>query len=641
MSGSDAMKYPNMLSPWRVGNVVLRNRLFSAPMGLHCLQGSELHPTKAIIQHYAEKARGGAAVVTCCGTRAYSTPPNHNSICYDLFSGDNQHYLSQLADAIHFYGAKASMEITVSPKDMSCQASAGNRVMGPGNQISKEITPEAMDEAIDNLRLQVRILKKLGFDMIMLHMAYNMGLLGSFLSLKQNRRTDEYGGSIENRVRFLNRCCDAVHEEAGRDFLIELRMSGELPEEDGFTTQDACRMAKAIEGHVDLMQVHAPTEWQAHPMSFEPHHPNLWMAEAIKKSGAKIPVVTIGGYQDPDEIEALLAAGKADAVSMARGWLADPYLGKKAQEQRAEDVVPCILCMRCHDSACIEGTTLVCSVNPRLGIEQNLLPEKPVTELKKVAVVGGGPAGMMAALTLSHRGHQVTLFEASGRLGGQLNFADYAPFKSALAKYKAWLIDQVRKHPIEIRFHTSPTSALLCQEGYQAVIAAVGASPISLPIPGAETAVSAPRVFGGDSLPGSRVTIVGGGQVGCEAALYLAQLGKTVTVLEMQKEILADASPSYRSRLRRNMDAMGQRLRVITGGRCISMGKDTIYRTFEGSESVISGDSVVLAAGMRPQTDTALSLFDPGYAFYMVGDCQKTGNVQKAVRTAYAAAMEI
>ena len=631
--------YEHILTPLRIGNVVLRNRLFSAPMGLHCLQGGEPYPTPAIIAHYAQKARGGAAVVTCSGTRAYSTPSDGSHISYDLYSGEGQHYLSQMADAIHFYGAKASMEIAVQPRDGAYQASAGNRVMGPGNMISKEITEEAMQEAIENLQLQVTTLKRLGFDMILLHIAYNMGLLGSFISTRLNRRTDEYGGPIENRVRFLNRCCDAVHEAAGKDFLVELRMSGELPPEEGFTIEDACRMAKAIEGHVDLLQVHAPTEWQAHPMSFEKHLPNLWMAEEIKKSGAKIPVVTIGGYQDLDEIEEVLRSGKADAVSMARGWLADPNLGRKAQAGQGKEVVPCVKCMRCHDSACIEGTTFVCTVNPLMGVEHNLL-EKPgaAAERKSVAVVGGGPAGMAAALELERRGHRVMLFEQSDRLGGQLNFADYADFKSALAKYKAYLIRQVEGSNIAVRLNTPATKQILLAGGFDAVFAAVGAEPVRLP--GMEAAVPAPEVFREtDDLRG-RVVIIGGGQVGCEAALFLSRRGHKVTVLEMQEKILTDASPSYRNRLIRNMNGEAD-LTVITGARCTSAGEMTAYTCSDGTDGVIPADSVVLAAGMRPNLDAALALWDASYEFKLIGDCMQAGNVQKAVRSAFSAAQAI
>ncbi len=631
--------YEHILTPLRIGNVVLRNRLFSAPMGLHCLQGGEPYPTPAIIAHYAQKARGGAAVVTCSGTRAYSTPSDGSHISYDLYSGEGQHYLSQMADAIHFYGAKASMEIAVQPRDGAYQASAGNRVMGPGNMISKEITEEAMQEAIENLQLQVTTLKRLGFDMILLHIAYNMGLLGSFISTRLNRRTDEYGGPIENRVRFLNRCCDAVHEAAGKDFLVELRMSGELPPEEGFTIEDACRMAKAIEGHVDLLQVHAPTEWQAHPMSFEKHLPNLWMAEEIKKSGAKIPVVTIGGYQDLDEIEEVLRSGKADAVSMARGWLADPNLGRKAQAGQGKEVVPCVKCMRCHDSACIEGTNFVCTVNPLMGVEHNLL-EKPgaAAERKSVAVVGGGPAGMAAALELERRGHRVMLFEQSDRLGGQLNFADYADFKSALAKYKAYLIRQVEGSNIAVRLNTPATKQILLAGGFDAVFAAVGAEPVRLP--GMEAAVPAPEVFREtDDLRG-RVVIIGGGQVGCEAALFLSRRGHKVTVLEMQEKILADALPSYRNRLTRNMNGEAD-LTVITGARCTSAGEMTAYTCSDGTDGVIPADSVVLAAGMRPNLDAALALWDASYEFKLIGDCMQAGNVQKAVRSAFSAAQAI
>lgn len=639
-------RYANLLSPFQVGNVVFRNRLFTAPMGLHALQGGELYPTEAIITHYANKAKGGAAVVTCSGTGAYPVTPDQDHMAYDIYIGHSQHYLAQLADAIHFYGAKASMEIQAATKEAGYYVSGGLMVPGPGmvpGQPTKELTKEMLEDIKQNLKDQVKILKRIGFDMCMLHMAYDMGLLGGFLSLRTNQRTDEYGPqSLENRLRFLNECCDAIHEAAGKDFLIELRMSGQLPEGAGFTIDDACEMAKIIEGHADILHVHAGTGWEAHCMSFEPDTPNLWMAQKIKESGAKIPVLTIGGYQDLDEMEAAIAEGKADLISMARGWLADPNLGTKAYENRGEDVVPCVKCMRCHDSACIDGVTFVCTVNPVMGIEHKLEQiDKPAAVHKKVAVVGGGPAGMQAALTCAERGHKVTLFEEKNILGGQLNFADYAAFKHSLAKYKDWLIYQVGKSSIDLALGVKATKEMLVQGNYDVVIAAVGASPLILPIPGADTATPACDIYGHEDRLGKNVVVIGGGQVGCETALHLVQQGRDVTVLEMQEKILVDASASYRNRLTRNM-GYHENLKTVTGGRCTGITEAGVsYVDADGKEQLLPADSVVMAAGMRPRQADATALYDPAYRLYTVGDCDKAANVQKAVRAAFSAAISI
>ncbi|MGI5971103.1 MAG: FAD-dependent oxidoreductase [Oscillospiraceae bacterium] len=638
-------KYPHLLSPMKVGNTVFRNRLFSAPNGIHALQGGEPYPTQAIIDLAAERAKGGAACVTCHGVYPFAQNDGEH-LAYDGSVLHNQHYISQLADAIHFYGAKASLEImgqTMNNRGYYDVVAGLTTEFGPPGVLSMEMTEEVMDEIADNFAESAYIAKICGFDMCMVHMAYGTPGGGRFISPHFNKRTDKYGGSLENRLRFPIMVFDRIKQRCGKDFLIEFRVSGAEPQfDDGITKEDTLAMSKILEGHVDLLHLHGNEMWEAHPTCFAGPAPFVPACEYVKKNGSPIPVVAIGGLQDLDEAEEIIASGKADFVSIARGWIADPELGLKAYEGRPEDVVPCIKCLRCHDSGCLENKVFVCSVNPEMGVKQSIAgrPDAPKRR-KRVAVIGGGPAGMEAAMTAARRGHDVTLYEKNSRLGGQLNFADYAEFKYGLRKFKNYLMTQLEKAGVKIRLNTKATPEMIEGEGYDEVITALGADPVVPPIPGIDSSkvITALNAFGNEDKLGSSVLVLGGGQVGCESAVHLARCGKKVDIVEMLPQLAPDASPTYRIILMRRIEAE-KNIKVHTSTRCVSIGDAVVCEGPDGRLS-FTPDTVILAAGMRAKQTEALSFFGAAPRTLMAGDCERPGNVAKAVRSAYGAASQL
>lgn len=645
-------KYSHLLSPLKIGNVVLKSRMLYANALPHFLQGPETFPSDAIIFYYANVAKNGAAAVTCRSgnIRPRKGPGDMPHMpMFDIDDPSVQNYFSQLADAIHFYDSKASIAIRASEpagynvsdtESLDLSLNGIKYMITPGKEISVDLIQQMIEDTVS----RVKLYHSLGFDMMNLYMSYRSSILANSLSPALNKRTDRYGGSLENRARLTLELCRSVKEACGQDFLIEAQISGE-EEPGGYTLEDTIAYAGLWEGAIDILQLRAPDASASHPVGFnsQKKYPmTLRYAQAIKESGSKIVTAPIGGFQDLDLNEEYIATGKTDMIAMARAFICEPEYGKKAYEGRGEDVVPCIRCNKCHGVSLTGPWFSVCSVNPLVGIAHRVdrMVDTPAVP-QKVAVVGGGPAGMKAALVAAGKGHKVTLYEKDYFLGGQLRHSDFASFKWPLRDFKDYLIRQVSKAGVEVLLSTEATPEMIKARGFDAVLVAAGADPVVPDIPGADGAnVWSPiSVYGKEKTLGANVVVVGGAQIGVETGMYLAENGHKVTVLTRQKELAYDATPiHYREMFRDAWEALDT-FSYITGATTtgISEGEVT-YRDAAGNEKSLPADSVVLSAGLRPRQDEALQFYGSAGRFFIIGDCRSVGNVQKCMRTAFASA---
>jgi len=653
--------YPHLFESFTVKGLTFRNRIFSAP-NMMCMMDKDGYPMPDMIAYYGEKARGGAAVVTLGDTPVDREHAASNTRSFNLdYTNRNAvlPYISEIAMAIHEGGALASHELNHAGMYASPAANHGGEPIGPvdfyrdwdGVQV-RAMTEKDMDDVAEHFACCAELLKDAGYDMCLLHGGHGW-LLDQFVSPYYNTRTDEYGGSLENRAKFPLMVVDRVRERVGDKFLIEYRMSGCEEIEGGLSIEEGVEFAKLLDGKVDFIHVSAgldPEEAQAvhtHPTMFLPHGVNVKYAEAVKKAGVKTPVVTIGAINTPELAEQILAEGRADIIAMARTLIADPHFPEKAALGKTMEITPCLRCLDCLTGL---HTTehFQCSVNPSAGREdryRNYIP--PVGEKKKVLVVGGGPAGLEAAATAAKRGHDVTLCEKSDKLGGFLTFTDYDSLKIDLWRLKEHLIYMAKQSGAKILLNTEVTPEYVKENGFDAVILAAGSLAAKPPIPGLDD----PRVQHAtvaytqlDKL-GHRVAVLGGGLIGCETALFLAEGGHDVTIVEMLPEIAPEANWMHKEGMMQAFDATPN-LHIRTGLRVakIEDGKTVTALDAEGGEQVMDFDSVIYALGLRSNMVTYDSLIYSAPQVIPVGDCLrgvKAKKTREAMLEGYWAAMRL
>ncbi len=676
-------RYRHLLSPVQVGGIIFKNRMFAAAGQPHHIQGGENYPTDIMFARYENIAKNQAAAVTITDLSFGSGPqfpksnkielkesPNH-SMSFDLTDENCQNYICHLIDALHFYGAKAvsylpgirvpmhegepehrEMEARTNdegePDDTPMGSMKDGKLLMPGDIDINQFDDNFVQRYMDVVAEYAAFLKKIGFDMISVHCAYRGMPSAQLLTPLLNKRTDKWGGPLENRARFLLTLFDTIKQVNGRDYPVDAVISGvEEFDPNGFSLKDICDLSHLCKGKIDMLTIRHGEIDPQHPTGFtsSPGNPtpNLYVCEAIKVGNPDVVVAASAGFRDPTYNDNVIAQNKCDVLAMCRAWICDPEYGTKILEGRGEDTVPCIRCNKCHMPNGSDLFRGVCSVNPEIGIEEKVARMKTApARSKKIGVVGGGPAGMQAALVAAKRGHKVTLFEEKPVLGGQLLHADYASFKWPLRDYKNYMIGQLQKSGVDIHVNTKASRELLEKNQFDDVIIAIGPRFTKPGIPGEDgpKVYFAESVYGDLEKLGKRVVIIGGSETGTETGIYLGENGIENYVMCRQKKLSMDAPHAhYVNMLRGAFDKTELAHAVTRVKRYVEITQTgVVYIDHNDQKVTIPCDSVVLATGAKGRPEAMIAFNSDLYNTYYIGDCDTPGNVQKANRAGYGIA---
>lgn len=653
------MAFEKLLSEGKIGNVTLRNRIVMTAMDV-CLADLNGIPGEEAIAFYTARARGGVGLIINGLTRVDDEYGRASLKSLALTTDDNIPAFRKLTDAVHAEGAKMFCQLHHPGRETMCalngnkyNVSASARACGLLCQTTRALTAEEIHEIVGKFVSAAVRAQKAGYDGVELHCAHGY-LLQQFLSPYTNRRTDEYGGSMENRMRIVMEIIDGIHAQCGREFPISIRISADEylslvgNPSPCLTLEETVPMCVAFEkAGVDVINVSCGL-YETCNTCIEPSSvPEGWRAYLMKaiKQAVSIPVMGVSVIRHPEFAEKLLEENNQDFICMSRTFLADPEWVKKVQEGRVCEIRKCISCLRCFESYMASvgtGSKIQCALNPMTAHEAKYADWKKDGDGRTVVVVGAGPAGLEAARVLALRGFKPVIFEKNAYAGGQLNFADKAPMKFRITELVRTMEAQLAALGVSVTYNHEATADEIRAMKPYAVIVATGSKPFTPnAIPGvdSENVYSYTDVLSGAVEPkGKRVAVVGGGHSGLETAHFLAEKGYEVSVIEMQGAIGPDMYQQNQMDLA--MSLAKKNVEIHTTCMLKGIEGDTLHLFNVGSLEPLdlTADSVVISMGVRPVDFPADDL---GCKVVKIGDCITAGKIGDATSTAFAAAWNL
>ncbi|MBI2907220.1 MAG: FAD-dependent oxidoreductase [Chloroflexi bacterium] len=637
--------FPKLFEPAKIGRVRLKNRIVMLPMGLsHASVHGEV--TQKTIDHYVTRAKDGVGMIIVGGTSPFAMPGLNRLVLYDdrFLAG---HY--ELVEAVHAYGVPMAIQFNhagrqwypwaldggqpVSASDVACNFCGGHQYPTP-----RPLEKEEMYQIMDKWAAGVGRAKKAGYDMVEIHAAHGY-LIEQFMSPYTNKRTDEYGGSLENRMRFALELLERIRKVVGDKYPIGFRLGAEEFVAGGLTVKDTPAIAKILESagavYLNVACGIYETFDRAVDVMRQPEGWKEYIWQAIKEA-VNIPVIAGGGLRTPAFCERILEQGKADFIGLARPLLADPEWPIKAREGRVEDIRPCLSCEECNHPSTMRrvgGGARRCSINPVTGREREFSELVPAEVKKRIMVIGGGPGGMEAARLAALRGHDVTLYEKGKDLGGALLLAAAPPGKEKIEKFRQYEKREVSKAGVKVKLGVEVTPELVKKEKPDAVVVATGSRPIKSPsfAAGKDIPTGWDVLTGELTLSGKRVVVVGGGMVGAETAEYLAARGNKVTIVEMLPEIASEMQMSNRAALLHALREAG--VEMLTRKQVLDVSEKgvTALDKVSGEKTFIAGDAVILALGAVPNDSLSDALEGMAEEVYRVGDVNEPRIMMEAI----------